>query len=751
MFCIKHPSKYRTLIISDWLRGFRIISSAPQTYSDFPDSSSSSLTLGPTRWPEDDDTSSPIYLYQGSSRSFYPKNRLRIEPMPHLRSLTDWDRLRAALAKRLPQAIDPEDKDKLSKWKKELWVRLTGDMAPQIVNEEKMMEWDGQELFFHPLQLIPRELSKESQSLIRTKRLVIMNLCYGWSKKELDTVIDDAFAKLNLKGSYKCDLGDDAIQTRWSSYTFYQFEFEEDAERVWNRYGHSSVIKNPGSGLIFENLELWIGKSKPSTALSNLNSGLPGPGSWPQDDGSSSPILLADGVFRSFYPKNRIRVHPSPELQNKDDWNRFREVLAALFPQEFDPQDKGNIERREILKIRLTGDFAPAIVNSGKSLHWKGQEIFFHPLKIDPRVSTEELPDLPPVRKLVIMNLCYGWSEKDLASVIDEGFAKLNLKGSYRRTHAQKNDLAEVHWTPYTFYEFQYKEDAEKVMERYGSKAVMNNPGSGLIFENLELWIGKEIKPSKPDSKYAPPITSSWPEDNSSSPLLVSSPFDRVIYPKNRLRISPFPVITREANWKSFRHKLASRLPRVFDPLKENLGLLPTLSIRLVGDFAPEIVNDGKPFEWGKQLLYFHPLPHFLMRDSKAWVKSAPRKTIIMRNLCYGWSRDELDTVLDKGFKKLKLKGRYETTRGKAVTRTRWSNFTACRFEHEEDVEKVMERYGREAVTRNPGSGLIFENYELWISRVRPSDVRIRQTGRRWENRQRPRLLRGNYSYQISL
>jgi hypothetical protein len=252
-------------------------SKAPSTLTSTPATSTSTTSpiYGPSSWPEDDGASSPILLNRrlAGTGKFYPKNRLRIVPFPHIAHKKDWIRFRFALNKRLLGMFSVRNNGNINE-KVLLKVRLKDDDAPGIINDRQSMRWGDQELFFHPLEFVPKNSVEEDETAsVGGKRLVIKNLCFGWLKKELDAVIDQGLRELELKGSYSCDLGEGKTKICWMDFTFYEFEFEEDANKVIDRYGSKAVIENPGSGLIFENCELWIGKARPKSVKSDQADG----------------------------------------------------------------------------------------------------------------------------------------------------------------------------------------------------------------------------------------------------------------------------------------------------------------------------------------------------------------------------------------------------------------------------------------------------------------------------------------------
>jgi hypothetical protein len=122
---------------------------------------------------------------------------------------------------------------------------------------------------FSPARVIVRSDDEGNQVKREDKTILLKNLCPGWRQKELDALLKEKFGELGLKGKFRGDAANEDVLTRWTLYSFLKFDYQEDVDKIIERYGRDSVLKNPGSGLIFENCELLVvratakGKIKP--------------------------------------------------------------------------------------------------------------------------------------------------------------------------------------------------------------------------------------------------------------------------------------------------------------------------------------------------------------------------------------------------------------------------------------------------------------------------------------------------------
>jgi hypothetical protein len=231
----------------------------------------------------------------------------------------------------------------------------------------------------------------------------------------------------------------------------------------------------------------------------------PGPASWPSDDRSSSPILLNQNVDRISYPKNRLVIFPNPFLKTADDWRSFQDAIAKQLPDKYEHNHREVFNAVKLFKVRLKGDYAPDIINSGEPIRWNEQDHYFHPFRFGPKFVPARSSSHPASQKIIVRNLCLGWDKQELNAFLADAFKHLGLKGSYHCDAA----IRKYSWTYFTFYQFEFEEDANKVLERYGNVTVMENPGTGLIFENCELSLAKIKSVAKADKTVDNPnITS---------------------------------------------------------------------------------------------------------------------------------------------------------------------------------------------------------------------------------------------------
>jgi hypothetical protein len=212
---------------------------------------------------------------------------------------------------------------------------------------------------------------------------------------------------------------------------------------------------------------------------------------------------------------------------------------------------------------------------------------------------------------------------------------------------------------------------------------------------------------------------SSWPEEDghSSSIIRIHDYGTRKIYPRNRLMSFTSGSFNTPFQIARFKQSLNEQFPGAIDQSALNsLHRRKVMRIRLMGDLAPRILDSQSSGSWmkfrGKRII-FHPM---LFSPIKPTVQFPPQKSsnqISIHNLCLGWSVEEFKSCISKAFESLELKGGYRDVIEQ--TGFGWTTYHFLQFDLVEDVEKVIQKYGYEAVERNPGSGIVFEMCELWI------------------------------------
>jgi hypothetical protein len=221
--------------------------------------------------------------------------------------------------------------------------------------------------------------------------------------------------------------------------------------------------------------------------------------SWPEKDGSSLPIIsIKDYGTRQIYPRNRLISFTYLSLRKHEHISQFKASLNSHFPgaMNTDALVQSDINRKKFLRLRLTGDMAPEIVRSqmdGKILQIAKKKIVFYPMIFTPRRQRILWPLDKKCDRVVVMNLCWGWSSDEFSSCVRQAFESLDLQGTYQL----KVEPGGFNWLRYHFITFSSEEDVEKVIGRYGYETVERNPGTGLVFEGCELWIAKatSLKP----------------------------------------------------------------------------------------------------------------------------------------------------------------------------------------------------------------------------------------------------------------